>query len=201
MSDRRGLGRLQIGVIGREGVAGRARVSRESRSLVGERVMQLAHCGSRSQSEPDAKGLTTRAARAEPSRRRRADPPLELGLAGIEGIAEGGVPRKLISRDRVQLEQSSHERSRLLAREVSSLDQSNRVRKIRERQTACKTWTVRALGGVGRGDQLPRSTAAQAPATAEFIRLRHGTETRELDSNTWGRRTLRPVDRHDLDRR
>src|SRR5205814_253288 len=120
----------------------------------------------------------TRAPRAQPSRRRTADPPLELGLAGVERIAEGGVPRELISRDRVQFEQPAHECPRLLAREVSALDQSNRMRKIRERQATSKTRTVRALGGVGRRDQIARSTAAQAPATAEFVRLRHGAETK-----------------------
>jgi hypothetical protein len=60
------------------------------------------------------------------------------------------------------------------------------MRKIRERQTTSKTRTVRALGSVGRRDQLPCSTAAQAPATAELLRLRHGTETRELDKTRPG---------------
>ena len=136
MPDGGGLGRLQVGVVGRERGSGRAGVSRERRGLVGERVVQLPRGASRSQAERDAKGLAAWTPRAQPSRRRIADAPLELGLARIEGVAERWVPRELVAGDRVQLEQPAHECPRVVAGQVAALDQGDCMRKIRERQAA-----------------------------------------------------------------
>ena len=72
-----------------------------------ERVVQLASTGTRGQPERDAKRFAPRAPRAQPAGGRAADAPLELGLAGVEGVAERRVPRELVPGDRVQLEQST----------------------------------------------------------------------------------------------
>ena len=178
MPDRRGLGGLQVGVVRRERVPGRAGVLRERGGLVGERVVQLARGSTRSQTEPDAKRLAARAARAQPSRRRSAHPPLELGLARVEGVAERRIPRELVAGNRVQLEQPAHECARVLACEVATLDQGDRMRQIREREPAREPRAMSALGGVRGSHQLACGTAPQPPAPAELLRLRHHAETR-----------------------
>ena len=177
MPDGGGLGGLQVGVVGRERVSGHAGVSRERGGLVGERVVQLPRGCSRSQTEPDAKGLAAWTPRAQPSRRRIANPPLELGLARVESVAERRVPRELVAGNRVQLEQPSHECLRVVAGQVAALDQGDCMRKIRERQAAGEPRAVCALGGVGSRHELACSTASQPPASAELLRLR---QTRRL---------------------
>jgi len=92
----------------------------ERRGLVDERVVQLAGAGTGGQPERDAEGLAPRPPGAQPAGGRPPDAPLELGLAGVEGVAEGRVPRELVARDRVQLEQPPQERPRVVAREVMS---------------------------------------------------------------------------------
>ncbi len=181
MPEGRRLRRLQIGVVGRERVARGARVTCECRSLIGERVVKVAHGGARRQSEPDAKRLAARAARAQPAGGRTADAPLQLGLARVEGIAERRIPRELLTGDLVQLEQPAHERPRIVAREVSALDERDRVREIRERQAPSEPRSVCALGRVSSGDQLTGGATAQPPAPPELSCLCHQTETRELD--------------------
>jgi hypothetical protein len=177
VSDGGGLGGLQVGVVGRERVSGRGGVPRERGGLVGERLVQLPRSCSRSQTEPDAKGLATWPPRAQPSRRRGAHAPLELGLARIEGVTERRVPRELVAGNRVQLEQPSHECPRFFAGQVAALDQGDSMREIRQRQAAGEPRAMCALGGVGSGHELACSTAPQPPASAELPRLRHHTET------------------------
>ena len=135
--------------------------------------MELEHLGSRRQPEPHTEGLPARAARTQPTGGRPADATLELGLAGVEGIAERGVPRKLLSRDRVQLEQPPHQRPRIVAGEIASLDQRDRVREVGERQATSKARAVRALGGIRGRDQLAGGPTPQATAPAELLCLRH----------------------------
>ena len=162
-----GLGRLQVGVVRRERVSGRAGVSCERGGLVGEGVVQLPRSSTRSQTEPDAKGLAAWTARAQPSRRRIAHPPLELGLARIEGVAERRIPRELVAGDRVQLEQASHECARVVAGQVAALDQGDCVREIRERQAAGEP---RAMLRSRRRRRRPRARLRHRPATARLGR-------------------------------
>ena len=125
--------------------------------------MQLARALARGQPEPDAERLAARPARAQPAGGRAADAALELGLAGVERVAERRVPRELVAGDRVQLEQPAQERLRVVAGEVAALDERDRVREVGERQPAREPRAVGALGGVRRGDELARGIAAEPP--------------------------------------
>jgi hypothetical protein len=140
--------------------------------------VQLPRSSSRSQPERDAKGFAAWTTRAQPASCRTADAPLELGFARIESVAERRVPRELIAGDRVQLEQPANECPRIVAGEVAALDQGDCMGKIRERQAVRKARAVSALSGVGSSHQLACSTAAQPPAPAQLVGLRHDTETR-----------------------
>src|SRR5205807_3733098 len=107
---------------------------------------------------------------------RAADAPLELGLARVEGITERGIPRELVAGDHVELEQSAQERLRVVARKVAALDERDRVRKVGERQPVCEARPVGALRRERGGDELARSSPAQAPATPELLRSTHTAE-------------------------
>ena len=132
MPERRRLGGLQIGVVGRKSVTRGACVSCERRGLVGECVVELAHGGARRQPEPDAKRLTARAAGAQPPCCGPADAPLQLGLTRVERIAESRVPGKHVTRNRMQLEQPTQKRLCVVARQVAAFDERNSVCEIRE---------------------------------------------------------------------
>ena len=87
----------------------------ERRSLVDEGVVQLARTDTGSQAERDAKRLAPRAAGTQPAGGGPPDAPLELGLPGVECVAERRVPRKLVAGYRVQLEEPAQERPRVAA--------------------------------------------------------------------------------------
>ena len=167
--DGRRLRRLQVGVVGGQCRLRLARTSGECRDLVEKCVVELTNTRARGQAEPDAKGLAPRPARAQPAGGGAADAPLELRLAGVEGVAKRGIPRELLTRDRVQLEQSSQKRASVVTREVTALDQRNRVREVSQRQATRESRPVRALRGVRRGHQLTRCAAAQPPTTPQLL--------------------------------
>src|SRR5688500_14160305 len=123
VADGRRLCSLEIGVVGRERTARRACVPRERRGLVDECIVELARPGTGRQAERDAKRLAPWATGAQPTGGRPPDAPLELGLACVERVAERRVPRELAAWNRVELEQPTHERPRLLARQVAPLDE------------------------------------------------------------------------------
>src|SRR6188508_3660770 len=99
----------------------------ECRGLLDERIVQLDRARAGRQPEHDAKRLASWTTRTQPAGGRPSDPPLELGLACVERVTERGVPRELVAGDRVQLEQASQERPRVLAREVAALDECDGV--------------------------------------------------------------------------
>ena len=105
MADGRRLRRLQIRVVGRERGLRRPSVSSKPRRLLDERVVELADAVARGKSQRNPERLAPGTARAQPSRCGAADATLELGLAGIERIAKRRIPRELLPRDRLQLEQ------------------------------------------------------------------------------------------------
>jgi hypothetical protein len=177
VADGRRLGRLQIRVVGGERRGRGARVTREGGSLVDEGIVQLAHQQPGRQPHADPERLAPRASGAEPARGRPADAPLELGLARVEGITDRGIPRELVAGDRVELEQSAQERLRVVARKVAALDQSDRVREIGERQPVREARPVGALHRERGGDELARSSPAQAPATPQLLPSTHAAET------------------------
>ncbi len=164
---------LEVGVVGGEVALRRAGVPRERGDLVEERVVQLARAAAGDEPDADAERLPPRPARAQPARGRAADAPLQLGLAGVEGVAERGIPGELVAGDRVQLEQAAEERLRVVAGEVAALDERDRVREVGEREPAREPGPVRALGRVGGRDELPRGPAAQASAPPQFLALAH----------------------------
>jgi hypothetical protein len=65
----------------------------------------------------------------------------------------------------VELEQSAQECLRIVALEVAALDERDRMREVGEGQPVCETRPVRALRCECAGDELVRSSPAQAPAT------------------------------------
>src|SRR5205823_7620431 len=138
--DGRRLRGLQVGVVGRQRGLRGVRVGGERRSLVDERVMELADAYARREAETDAKCLAARPARAQPAGGGAADAALELSLARVEGVAERRIPRELLARDRVQLEQPAQERPAVVTREVAALDQRDRVREVGQRQATRKPW-------------------------------------------------------------
>ena len=75
-----------------------------------------------------------------------------------------GSHGELVAGDRVQLEQPTQERLRVLAREVAALDECDGVREICERQPASETRAMGTLGRIGRRHELARGAAAQPPA-------------------------------------
>ena len=173
MADGRRLRRLEVGVVGRERRAGGACVTGERGGLVDERVVQLARAGTSRQPKRDAERLAPRAAGAQPPRGRSSDTSLELGLAGVERVAEGRVPRELVAGDRVELEQAAQERLRVLAAEVAALDERDRMREIGERQPAREPRPVRALSRVGRCHELARSAAPETATPPQLLGLGH----------------------------
>ena len=177
MADGRRLSRLEIRVIGGERRDRGARVTREGGSLVDEGIVQLARPQPGRQPYADPERLASRASGTEPARGRLADAPLQLGLARVEGITDRGIPRELVAGDRVELEQSAQERLRVVARKVAALDQSDRVREIGERQPVREARSVGALRRERGGDELARSSPAQAPATPQLLRSTHAAET------------------------
>ena len=199
VADRRRLGRLQIRVVGGERGARGARVPGERRGLVDERVVQLAHGAPGGEAKPDAERLAARPARAQPAGRRAADAPLQLRLARVEGVAERRIPRELVARDRVQLEQPAQERPCVVAGQVAALDERDRVRQIGEREPVREPRAVRALGGVRSRDQLAGRTAPQPPAAAQLLGLRHSAEPRELGGTGLGSCETRPASMDDPD--
>src|SRR5262249_35113831 len=114
-----------------------------------------------------------RSTRAQPAGGRTADATLQLGLTRVERIAERRIPRELVSRDRMQLEQTAQERPSVVARQVAALDQRNRVGEVGQRQPGREPGAVRALRGVRGDDQPPRGVAAEPPATSQFLRLHY----------------------------
>ena len=152
-------------------------MARERGSLVDEGAVQLAHPRPGRQPHGDAERLAPRASRAEPACGRTADAPLELGLARVERITERGIPRELVARDLVELEQSTQKRLRVVALEVAALDERDRVREVGEGQPLCETRPVRALGRERAGDELVRRSPAQASATPQFLRSSHPAAT------------------------
>jgi hypothetical protein len=133
--------------------------------------------GAGRQPHADPERLAPRASGTEPARGRPADAPLQLGLARVEGITDRGIPRELVAGDRVELEQSAQERLRVVARKVAPLDESDRVREIGERQPVREARPVGALRRERGGDELARSSPAQAPATPQLLRSTHAAET------------------------
>ena len=77
----------------------------------------------------------------------------------------------------MELEQSAQKRLRVVARKVAALDQSDRVREIGERQPVREARSVGALRRERGGDELARSSPAQAPATPQLLRSTHAAET------------------------
>ncbi len=184
----RRLGRLQVGVVGREvvGVGGRVALEaggdREQGGLQGQRAL-AGH-------EPDAhpEGLAPRPARAEPAGSRAADAAGELGLARVEGVAERRVPGELGGRDVVQLEQPAQELGTGLGRDAPALDQRHGVGQVGERQRPREPRPVAGLDGVGRGDQLVRRPSREPPAGAEVLARAHqGQPARQLGGVPPGR--------------
>ena len=160
-------------------VARGARVARERGGLVDERVVQLAHpprapsgaAPTRNASRRGRPALSQPAAE-RPTRRSSS------ASRALKASPSGGIPRELVARDRVQLEQPAQERLRVVAREVAALDERDRVREVGERQPACEARAVRALGGVRGRDELVRSAAAQPPATPQLLGSGHTAEPR-----------------------
>ena len=164
VANRRGLGRLEVGVVGRERGTGGARVSGERRGLVDERVVQLVEGAPGGEAKPDAERLSARPAGAQPARCRTAHAPLQLRFARIERVPDRWIPRKLVAGDRVQLEQPAQKRPRVVAGQVAALDERDRVRQIGEREPVREPRAMRALGGVRSRDHLAGRAASQPSA-------------------------------------
>src|SRR5690242_5485846 len=116
MADGRRLRGLEVRVVRRERRARRACVPGEGSRLVDERVVELAGAGPGGQPERHPKRLAARTSGAQPTGGGPPDAALELGLAGVEGVPERRVPGKLLTGDRVQLEQPPEECLRVVAR-------------------------------------------------------------------------------------
>jgi hypothetical protein len=191
--DRGGLSRLEIGVVGGECRARPGGVPRQRGDLGDERVVQVADRAPGGQAEPDAKRLAARPACAQPARSRPPDPPFELRLAGVEGVAERRVPPELVAGDRVQLEQAAQEPVRIVARQVAALDQRHRVRQIGKGEPVREPRAVSALSGICSRDQLTGRIPPQPSAAAQLLGLGHPAEPRELGATrAWDRATLVP---------
>ena len=177
VADRGRLGRLEVGVVGGERRGRRARVARERGSLVDERLVQLADARAGHKPHTHPERLAARAPCTQPAGGGAADTPLQLGLARVEGIAEGGIPRKVCAGDLVQLEQPAQQRLRIVAGQVAALDERDRMREVGEREAVRQARPVGALGRERGSDELARSSPAQAPAAPQLLGSAHAAET------------------------
>jgi hypothetical protein len=153
-------------------------MSGERDGLVDKRVVELADTCPRGEPEPDPECLPTRPARAQPAGGGTADATLELGFARVERVAECRIPGKRLPRDGVQLEQPAQKRPSVLTREVTALDERNRVREVGQREAAREPRTVRALGGIRRGHELRSRVVAEPPSASELLHRFHALESR-----------------------
>ena len=164
----RGLGGLQVGVVGGERASERLGLRGECGAEVAERRRVARHALGNDQTQGHAERLAARTAGAEPAGGARADACGQLLLAVLEGIAHRRIPRELVGRNRIELEQAPQQLGAALLVEPATLDQRDRMREVGTRQGIGKCRARGCLGTVARADELVRRTSRQAPTHSEM---------------------------------
>ena len=162
------LGGLEIGVVGSKRASQWLRLCSKRGAHVTKGSSRVGQTLGRDEAQRHAKRLATRTTSTQPTCGTRTDTGRQLLLAILEGIAHGRIPRKVVRRDRVQLEQATQQLPTALRIKTAALDQRNRVSKVRARERIRQRRTCSRFRAIASAHELVRRTSRQAPSHSEM---------------------------------
>jgi hypothetical protein len=168
VGDRRGLRRLQVGVVGGGGLDEGPRERGERPGQAERGVVQVEGRVAGDQAEGDAERLPPRAPRAQPPGGGAADALGQERLARVEGVAELLAPWEGGGVDRLQRQQAVDQRRRGGRVDPAALGERDRVREVGGRQRRREARARLDLDPVRPLDELRGGSAAQAAAVSEI---------------------------------